>query len=160
MKRLKLIVLLIVPLLFVSKSCSSNSFEESRDSQATLLASDLEMELLQLVNDYRLSKGLNKLKFDNNAYDFAILHTDSMIAKGAICHENFHLRSSQLSLRTGAWSIAENVGRGFLTARGIFNGLKESPKHLKNMEGDFTHTAISAKPDNAGTLYFTQLFYK
>jgi uncharacterized protein YkwD len=36
----------------------------------------------------------------------------------------------------------------------------ESDGHKRNIEGDYTHSAISIKENEEGDLYFTQLFFK
>lgn len=60
------------------------------------VASDIELEILDLVNEYRLSNGLNVLEFDGIAYDYAAQHTDEMISDCQISLNNFDLFSTYL----------------------------------------------------------------
>ena len=120
----------------------------------------MEMEILALVNEFRVSEGLSVLEFDQDAYEFAQAHNEYMISQGRISHDDFNRRSSDLSVATKSGFVAENVGRNFTTAEALVEAWKNSPTHLKNIVGDFTHAAISATPDENGKLYFTNLFYK
>ncbi len=120
----------------------------------------MEEEIIIMVNEYRVSKGLNALNFGDVAYSFAISHNDYMISEGKISHDNFNVRSSNLAVKAKADFVSENVAKDFTTANGVVKAWINSPAHKKVMEGDFVSTAISVKADEDGTLYFTQLFYK
>ncbi|KKM24989.1 hypothetical protein LCGC14_1599570, partial [marine sediment metagenome] len=122
--------------------------------------SDIENEILYLVNEYRMSKGLISLEFDAETYDFALAHNAYMISEGNISHDNFKQRSSKLAVNVGAGYVSENIGKNFVTAQALVGAWKESHSHQKNMVGDFTHFAVSATSDSNGILYFTNLFFK
>ncbi len=121
---------------------------------------EVEQELLNTVNDHRISLGKNGLQFNSIAYRNANIHTDYMIAKGAINHDNFTARASNISAEVGAVFVAENVAKDYSTATEAFQGWLESAKHKRTMEDDFTHTAVSVKKDADGNLYYAQIFYR
>lgn len=121
---------------------------------------EVEQNVLATVNEYRVSSGLNALKFDDVAYRYANEHTDYMIAKGEINHDNFTARASALASDVEVELVAENVAKDYTTATEVFQGWLESTNHRRTMEGDFRHTAVSVKKDSDGKLYFTQIFYR
>lgn len=150
---------LLVLFVFVANSCSKESIE-STDIPVSANAFAVEQELLEMINDHRASLGYNGLQYSAVAYEFANKHTDYMIAKGTISHDNFSARASSLSTRTDAEYVAENVARNYDTAAEAFASWLVSSTHRKTMEGEFSHTAVSVKEDTAGNYYFTQLFYR
>jgi len=113
-----------------------------------------------LVNSHRTSLGSNTLFFSEVAYKYANSHTDYMISKGNISHDNFSSRASNINSEVAVEMVAENIAKDYNTAQEAFEGWYNSSSHKKTMEGDFSHTAVSVKKDNNGNLYFTQLFYK
>ena len=121
---------------------------------------EVEQQLLKTVNEHRVSKGLNVLEFNSVAYEHANTHTDYMIALGAINHDNFKVRASEISARTDAEFVAENVAKDYTTASEAFQGWLNSTNHKRTMEGDFTHTAVSVKKDADGNRYYTQIFFR
>ena len=94
------------------------------------------------------------------AYQSAQAHTDHMIAKGRINHDDFSARASSIGEAVQAESVAENVAKDYDSAQKAFEGWLKSASHKKTMEGDFTDTAVSVKKDSLGILYFTQIFFK
>ncbi|SHJ67202.1 CAP domain-containing protein [Pseudozobellia thermophila] len=164
MVRYTTLILLAITILMTS--CSSSTTEENELYEAVaataqdVTVSSLEQEVMDAVNEYRVSIGLGTLEFSSIAYSYAIAHNEYMISEGMISHDNFELRASKLSLDAGADFVSENLGMEFTNAKAIVEAWKNSPTHKKVMEGDFDYTAVSVAPDQDGTLYFTQLFYK
>lgn len=160
MKKLHCTLWSIIVLLFVLSSCSTPSLAEEEGPYLENTVSELEWEVLERVNAYRSSKGLNALVFDPIAHGYASSHTEEMILDGEISHDGFAVRSSKLAEEVDAGHVSENVGKNFATAEGIVWAWIKSPTHKKVMEGDFLFTAVSAKADPDGVLYFTQLFFR
>ena len=140
-------------------SCSKDSVETTNIIEAEN-AKEVEQELLNAVNEHRVAMGRNSLEFNAVAYSHANAHTDYMLAKGTINHDNFSTRASDISSQVNAEFVAENVAKDYATASQAFQGWLSSSSHKKTMEGEFTHTAVSVKEDTNGTLYFTQIFYR
>lgn len=140
-------------------SCNKESVETANIIE-TENASEVEQELLAIVNDHRLTLGYNSLEFSSVAYEHANAHNDYMISKGSINHDNFSSRASNISTEENAEFVAENVARDYSSASSAFQGWLDSSNHKKTMEGDFTHTAVSVKKNMNGTLYFTQIFFR
>ncbi len=150
---------LLVLFVFLAASCSKESTENTNIPSSTN-AVQLEQQLLEIINDHRTTVGQKTLEFSPVAYKYANDHTDYMIAKGSINHDHFSARASAISLQTQAQSVAENIARNYDTAVEAYDNWMQSSSHRETLEGDFTHTAVSVKMDDAGNYYFTQLFYR
>ncbi len=145
-------------------SCSSNAteedqFYESVSSKKEITLSEDENSLLDVINEYRQSIGLNKLIMNPSIYEFAKEHNTYMIENSSISHTNFSLRAEKVKKNTNAKNVAENVARFYHNNTGVLNGWINSPTHKATLEGNFTHTVISITTDVDGKKYYTQLFY-
>ncbi|TMM59192.1 CAP domain-containing protein [Maribacter algarum] len=140
-------------------SCSKESLENTSITEAEN-ATDVELELLAVVNDHRISLGQSALDFSEVAYEYANQHNDYMISIGSINHDNFSSRASKISSQASAEFVAENVAKDYTNAAEAFQGWLNSSSHKKTMEGDFSHTAVSVKINDSGDYYFTQIFFR
>lgn len=156
---MRLLYAVPVFLLLFLGSCTSDSLEETPVLEAENVIT-IEQDLLDIVNEHRLTLDTNTLEFSDVAYKYANIHTDYMIAKGSISHDNFSSRATNINSEVSVEMVAENVAKDYQTAKDAFQGWYTSSSHKKTMEGDFTHTGISVKKDEQGNYYFTQLFYK
>lgn len=140
-------------------SCSKEPLNITNIAE-TENAKEVEQELLGVVNDHRISLGQSALVFSEVAYEHANQHNDYMISIGTINHDNFSSRASKISSTASAEFVAENVAKDFSDAAEAFQGWLNSSSHKTTMEGDFSHTAVSVKVNDAGTFYFTQIFFR
>lgn len=116
-------------------------------------------EILVLINDYRLSVGLQSIKIDKNYPSaYAVEHTKYMISVGKINHDNFGKRSEALKSR-GAVRVGENVAYGYRNAEDVVSSWLQSPNHKRVIEGNFTHSGLGIIAQDNGIYFFTQLFY-
>lgn len=145
--------------IFVICSCSTESIEQANIVEAGNVI-EVEQQLLDLVNDHRGTLGFDKLNFSQIAYDQANRHTDYMIAKGTINHDNFKVRASNISSTVNAVYVSENVAKDYDSALEAFQNWLSSTDHRETIEGNFTHSAVSIKRNPDGELYFTHLFYR
>lgn len=158
---MKMRSLYAIPVLLVFLfSCTAEPLQDETIIPEAENNVQLEQELLTVVNDHRNSLGLNQLEFSVVAYKYANKHTDYMISKGSLSHDNFSARASSINSEVTVQMVAENVAKDYDTAMEAFEGWYNSSSHKKTMEGDFTHTAVSVKKNVQGDFYFTQLFYK
>ncbi|MGO4919432.1 CAP domain-containing protein [Maribacter spongiicola] len=157
--KMRLLYAVPVFLLLFLGSCTSESIDDTPVLEAENVLT-IEQDLLDIVNKHRLSLNTNTLAFSDVAYKYANLHTDYMISKGNISHDNFSSRASNIDSEISVEIVAENVAKDYQSALEAFEGWYVSSSHKKTMEGDFTHTGISVKKDDQGNYYFTQLFYK
>ncbi len=154
-------------LLLTVASCSKDEdvvVEQANYSIDLNLANetDWEManEILVLINDHRATLGLSSIKRDQQyASAYAVDHTKYMIDMAKINHDNFAVRARALKDR-GAASVAENVAKGYTSARNVVNAWLNSPGHRDVIEGNYTHSGFGVILDEKGKYYFTQLFYR
>jgi uncharacterized protein YkwD len=152
---------LILCLSLIAFSCSKEELlEQDSGLNKSLTATEQENKLFDLVNEHRLSLNLSPLTFDNLSYSFASEHSEYMISQGVTSHVKFNERAAEISAETGAEFVAENVANDYFTIEDAMKAWVESPGHKENIEGDYSHSAISVKKDPNGNLYFTQIFYR
>ena len=69
MKSLFIKILLPITILFTLNSCSKNEINDTLPEKQTVVVNyeyvTIETDLINLINDYRVNKGLNILKLDN-----------------------------------------------------------------------------------------------
>ena len=146
-------------LVLLAGSCSKESLEAAPIAHAPNNPV-MEQEMMGLVNDHRVSLGYAPLAYSAVAYEYASEHTDYMIAKGSLSHDNFSARASSISREVDAEYVAENVAKDYTEVQQAFQSWLNSPSHRKTMEGEFTHTAVSVKIDASGNYYYTELFFR
>lgn len=122
--------------------------------------SAIEIDIMDLVNEYRVSKGLNELDFKDEVSWQAEDHNFYMIRKEEVSHDGFAMRYSALAESVGAKAVSENVAFGYNSAEAVVEAWIASDGHRKNMEGDLTHFGISVKEDANGKKYFTNIFVR
>ena len=155
---MKLSLVALVSICTMFSSCTSTEIQKEEETVSTL--DSVETELYELVNIFRAENGLEVFVYNNSAQTYAREHNAYMISRNAISHDNFVMRSSDLSVKLNAVKVSENVGRYYDTAEEVFKAWTNSEKHVKNILGDYRETAISVSEDDNGGLYFTQIFIK
>ena len=146
-------------------SCSKESIDEGETSDlvsvvAPVNYSDIELNILDLVNDYRLSKGLNVLDYKDEVSWQAEDHNFYMIRNEKVSHDGFASRYAALATSLDAKAVSENVAYGYNSAEAVVKAWIASEGHRKNMEGELTHFGISVKEDVNGKKYFTNIFIR
>ncbi|WP_031457510.1 CAP domain-containing protein [Flavobacterium chungangense] len=155
--------MLLLALVFISNSCSSDTAEGVNDSElvSDYTYNDTELEVLQLVNKYRMSIGLNALEKVNHISFKSEEHDYYMIANKVVNHNNFVVRSENIISVLGAKKVGENVAYNFNSAEAVLQAWLASPTHKENIEGDYTHFGIAVKIDaETGKKYYTNIFAK
>lgn len=161
MKTFKNYLIPCVVLCLLFTSCASEDDEVYFDETANINVeySEIELEILELVNNYRISKGLSSLNKLNIISAVAETHTDYMAEVNKVSHDHFPLRHQQLVEDADAILVGENVGYGFGTAQGVFDAWLNSDSHREIIEkSNYTHFGISTKQNLEGRNYFTQIF--
>ena len=159
-----LMLLLIV--IFTMNSCSSDSSESTADSTTEIAVenysySDAELETMKLINEYRVSIGLNALEKINHISYKSEEHDLYMIDKNVVSHDGFVERSENIMKVLGAKTVGENIAYNYNTPAAALAAWLKSPAHKQNIEGNFTHFGISIRQDAAtGKKYYTNIFAK
>ena len=147
-------------------SCAKDSLDEQMDTAKLrtdaypVSYSDIEIEVLDLINQYRVEQGLRELEILDDNSRQAELHNQHMIAEGKVCHDGFPARYSALVDKTDAKAVSENVAYGYRSAEAVVAGWIKSEDHKKNMVGNHTHFGIAINSDENGKFYFTNIFVR
>ena len=160
---LRSLAVLLFSISFVS--CSNEEAPQTEISQPTITLknythSTFEIDLLDLINQDRVSKGLNALSIINEVSYLASTHDVYMITNGVASHDNFEQRSATLKSALGAITVSENVADGFNTPASTLAAWNASPSHKANLEGNHTHFGLAVKADATGKKYYTLLFIR
>lgn len=153
--------------IFLFTSCSKDDMVNTDQADFSIdlnLANQTDWpladEILTLVNEHRVSMGLDAIKSDHQyASAYAVEHTQYMIEMRQINHDNFGIRSKAL-MDKGAVNVGENVAFGYSTAQEVVSAWLNSPGHRSIMEGNFNYSGFGVMKDTKGSFYFTQLFYR
>jgi|SRR3989338_2803821 len=122
----------------------------------------LESNLINAVNRYRTSRGLNALIVDNRISNIARQHSINM-ANGLVPfgHTGFDRRVAQIGTFLQYNAVGENVAfnRGYQapSAQAYISWIN-SPSHLSNIVGRYNRTGLGIARNGMGTYYFTQIF--
>lgn len=123
--------------------------------------SEIEQEILELINLHRNELGLSSLELMDVISSVAKDHTDYMIETADVSHANFADRSQLLIDNAGAEKVAENIAYGYSSASSVIKAWLNSPSHKKIIEESvYTHFGISTELNDQGRYYFTNIFIK
>jgi len=164
MKITKLLPFLAIVFVLGFTSCSKEDASDERinsiDVPIAPQAKQIEIEIIELINAYRISIGLNALEAHNTVKAVAYTHTDYMIEEDNVSHDNFFERKQSLQVNANANIVSENVAYGFNSAESVVYAWLNSPSHKENIEGNYTDFDVSAEQNSDGKWYFTNIFIK
>lgn len=160
--------MLFIAILVAMNACSADTAEanlETTTPTGALVANytynDTETETMRLINEYRLSIGLNSLERINHISYKCEEHNKYMIQNNVVDHNNFVARSTNMTNVLGAKKVGENVAYNYKTAEAAVRAWLDSPGHKENIVGDYTHFGLSVTTDHAtGKKYYTNIFVK
>ena len=165
MKAKLLRVLLLVATVHTLSSCTPESINTVSDTTISsekkvynYTYSTAEIETMALINNYRVSIGLNELKQINYISLQSEEHNKYMIANNEVNHDGFVTRSENIMKELGAKLVGENVAYNFTTSQAVFNAWILSPLHKKNIEGKYSDFGISIRENDKGQKYYTNIF--
>ncbi len=164
----------ITKLLFLSLICVSTFTSCTKDSDFPVDSADLktanlsdavaysqiELEILTAVNEYRKSQGLSVLSKVDEVTFQAEDHNEYMVKNKVVSHDNFPVRYANLVNGIGAKAVSENIAFGYRTAGAAVKAWINSDGHRKNLEGNYTHFGISVSQDEEGRNYYTNIFVR
>lgn len=159
-----ILCLLAGTLLCSILSCTTQSIGENAENFNTNFVTPetkvIEIEILELLNNYRQTEGLLPLKKLAIIKSQAYLHTDYMIETNNLSHDNFSQRRAYLRQNTDANKVSENVAYAYNSPISVVNAWLNSDSHRAAIIGDYTHFDISAEQDENDDWYFTNIFVK
>ncbi|HMQ45701.1 CAP domain-containing protein [Mariniflexile maritimum] len=155
---------LVALLTFFSFSCTTDSLDDKADAIELKLVTPetkpIEVQILELINNHRLSVGLNPLTDMTIVKSVALSHTDYMVDNNEVSHANFYKRSDYLKAKAAAKRVTENVAFGYSSAQSVVNAWLKSEEHRANIEGDFTNFDVAAEQNAEGKWFYTNIFIK
>jgi len=164
MKLLTKLPLLALFAVFALASCTTDSIDDKAETLELKVVNPkiktIEVEILELINNHRLSLGLSPLKDMMLIKSVAFTHTDYMVDNGEVSHANFYSRSDYLKTNAGAKKVSENVAYGYSSAESVVRAWLKSDGHKANIEGDFSNFDVSAEVNADGKWYYTNIFIK
>lgn len=152
---------LFVSILFTSCAPEDDEIYFEKISETKIEYTDIELEILDLVNNYRATKGSQTLERLDFISSVALTHTNYMVKKGEANHDNFPQRNENLVLNATAKSVGENVAYGFSSSNSVVTAWIRSDVHRAIIENEsYTHFGISTEQNSEERYFFTQIFIK
>lgn len=100
-----------------------------------------DLEVLQHINEYRETIGINTLQLDSYLSVECYNHNKTMISLGTITHSGFEYRASRIKQNLSTDKVAECLSYGFNEP---LVGWLNSPPHKKIIESaDYNYIGIS-----------------
>lgn len=164
MKLHKILIPGILSILLIT-SCSKDEPVEPIEKEIDKLEkkskySDIELEILVLVNKHRESIGKSALVMNEFIYNESVGHSLDMAKTNHMSHDGADQRFSRMAKELGGYGSAENVAYGYRTAKAVVDGWLNSPGHRTNIEGNYNITGIAARKNDNGVYYYTHLFHR
>ena len=150
-------------------SCASDSVDSVSNKELSVSSAVVtdytydqsELETMKLINEYRVSIGLNELKAINHISFKSDEHNAYMITNKVVNHDDFVARSENIIKVLGAIKVSENVAYNYNNSNSVLNAWLNSPDHKKNLDGEYTHIGISISINPAnGKKYYTNMFMR
>lgn len=157
MKTISTFLGLFIFMSFTFLACETEDIEDTGDNYEMAA---MELELHDLINDYRKSINKSELTWDKTIAKKSREHSINM-ANGTtdFGHDGFSERVDEIRAEIGGGAAAENVAYNYTDAEGALNQWLNSSGHKKNIEGDYTHAGIGIAK-NGNEIYYTQIFLK
>jgi uncharacterized protein YkwD len=160
-------ITLFITLLLTLLSCTNDALNKSTSSgpvpevNIEYNYTPEELEVTDLINEYRASIGLNTLEIINYVSVKSEEHNNYMISNNVVNHNDFVARSEDIIKTLGVIKVSENIAYNYKTPQAAVNAWLASPEHKKNIIGDYTNFGISItkNPINSRN-YYTNIFVK
>ncbi|WP_371414553.1 CAP domain-containing protein [Flavobacterium sp. YO12] len=129
-------IALLIAIVFTIYSCSndtlnSNPTESVPERIVDYNYSNAELETMDLINEYRVSNGLNILGKINYISVKSEEHNIYMITNDIVTHDNFVARSEDIIKVLGVKKVSENIAYNYNSPQAALNAWLDSPEHKK-----------------------------
>ncbi len=147
------ILLLLMILFFLAPSCK-------KDDSSFHQISAIETRIHNLVNDYRVAHGLNKLVLQPLMFEEARVHSDRM-ANGTIAvgddgiEDRFASIKNKIGGTTEGWVILETQ---VANADSIVKAMTSDTATARVISATYTQSGVGVSYDDNGNAYVTHLF--
>lgn len=124
--------------------------------------SSIEQQAFKQVNDYRVSKGLSALVWNDDMATISRVHSQQMANEQVpFGHQGFEERVKNIQTVINISGAAENVAASDekVLVNAVVNGWIQSQSHRENIENKtYNISGMGVAVDGQGMYYFTQLF--
>lgn len=152
-----------IDLANIKTTNSANNFQTNYQNKNNKRSANyLENTLYEEINDYRVSKGLNKLKLDSRINEIAKKHSVAM-AEQKIVLTTVDIKDSSVLIedfmpyRSIGQAISYNFGH-YNPARTTADSWISDPRFINTLQGEYEYTGIGVARSIKGEYYFTQIF--
>jgi uncharacterized protein YkwD len=152
---MKKIILIIILLLTIS--CSKDN--EQPIVMLSYTYNQQELEMIQLVNQYRLSHSLNQLNEKQHISALCEQSNNYMISYNDIKHYYFQDRVDNLE-RIGYTRVGSLVSGGYNTNQSVIYAIDNNIECHKTLTGDYTDFGVSIRTNTNGKKFYTLTFTK
>lgn len=129
-----------------------------------VLLQGLEDLMVELINESRVTNGLNALIYDKKVNEVARLHSDDMINKRFFDHTGSDGSSARDRMEKHGYKelmYGENIAYGQYSSIHAHEELMNSLGHRENiLNKDFTHVGVGITTDSNNVPFYTINFYK
>jgi uncharacterized protein YkwD len=154
---MKLLITLILTLFLFG--CSSDS--EVIPPIMPYSYSTTELDLVNKVNDYRITNGLSTLEPVEHIGYLCSEHNQNMINTTVVGHQNFEGRINNLKLTMGAIRVSELVASNYSTNQSVMSAFLNDPlcKQILD-EQDRNRIGVAVTISPTGRKYYTLIIIK
>jgi uncharacterized protein YkwD len=159
-------VLAVTTEVIVVTTLIPSQFQDAgaNSADAALVTSEtqqLERDIFALVNQHRMALQLPAFLPDDVCANEARAHSVNMAAgRTPLGHEGFQERISRIAAHGGGGNQAgENTAAAQTTAVAIVQGWLSEPDFKRNIEGGSRISGVGVARSNAGTNFFTQIYF-
>jgi uncharacterized protein YkwD len=148
----------------IANALASPTSGTGSSAASSYSATALEQQVYAKINDYRVSRGMSVLAWNDAVAAQARQHSSNM-ANGLVAfgHDGFNDRVNAIAQALAISSAAENLAMssGLSDPAGtVVNGWLGSASHKPHIEGDFDVTGVGVAIASNGSIYFNQMFAK
>ena len=126
---------------------SANTASVSTQKAIVYTYNSDELEVMAMINTYRVSVGLNTLEQINYISYKSEQHDNYMITNNVVNHNDFVARSEDIIKVLGAKTVSENIAYNYNTPKAVVDAWLTSPTNKENIEGNFSNFGISIRLD-------------
>jgi uncharacterized protein YkwD len=147
-------IIFIIVLIFSISSCSKDEIEDKPIRQGYTY-NENELELFDVVNQYRGSIGLSILSLDDHISYKCGEHNDYMIEKNKMSHDYFQSRADNIIAVCGATEVGELIGYNYSSPTAALNAWRSSSSHDTLVSGTARRVGMSIRKNSAGKRFYT-----
>ncbi|WP_191963523.1 CAP domain-containing protein [Pseudotamlana haliotis] len=149
--------LVCMTMLIFSTACSSS--DDSNGNQGDEKKT-LSTQLLNGLNDHRLSLGLDALILHDYASTLAQEHSEYMAEAGKMSYDNSYERAELMFKAESPSKMSESAAWKYNTAEEAVAAMLNASEHKNNIEADFTHIGIGTSKSDAGIYFYSLIFLR